>query len=309
MSKSQIQINPPSGGQNPNDQKIRLTATKLFIDGGDPVETAAANELLQTAGYAGLDGQTTNPSLVAKNPEIAQQFAAGKKLTSQELLLKYREIVQKIEENAPGDISIEVYADKDTSAQAMVTQAKEMGSWIKSAVIKLPITAAGLAAASILKDELKLNLTLCFSQAQAAAVYAATKDSRYPVYLSPFIGRLDDRGEVGMDLIANIIKMYQSGDQHVSVLTASVRTIDHILAALQLGTGAITMPFLKAFKPWAEAGFPLPQSDAVYSFPGQAIKYEPLDLTRDWQSFNIKHELTDTGLQKFADDWNVLLVK
>ncbi len=286
----------------------RLTNTKLFIDGGDPTETAAANKLLKTAGYSSLDGQTTNPSLVAKNPEIAQRIAAGNKLTSEELLQKYREIVQKIEASAPGDISIEVYADKNTSAEAMITQAQEMGSWIKSAVIKLPITEAGLTAASKLKGKLKLNMTLCFSQAQAAAVYAATSGSKYPVFVSPFIGRLDDRGEVGMDLIANIIRMYQPGDHHVAVLTASVRTVDHILAALQLGTGAITMPFLKAFKPWAEAGFPLPKKNTSYTFPGQAIKYEQLDLNQAWLSFNIQHELTDIGLQKFADDWNSLLV-
>ena len=286
---------------------MRLTPTKLFIDGGDPQETAQATHLLEQAGFDRLDGQTTNPSLVAKNPAIAAHIAEGKKLTEPELLTHYKQIVQDIERSAPGDISIEVYADHTTSAETMIEQAREFNSWISSAVIKLPITSAGLKAASILKDEMRLNMTLCFSQAQAAAVFGATLGSNFPIFLSPFIGRLDDRQENGIDLIANIIKMYEKGDNHVQVLTASVRHVEHILAALQLNTDAITMPFTKAFEPWATQGFPLPDSNFHYTFDGASIPYQELDITADWQSFDIHHELTDTGLQKFADDWNSLL--
>lgn len=285
----------------------RLTPTKLFIDGGDPDETAAATKLLNDAGFTGLDGQTTNPSLVAKNPDIAARIEAGDKLTRDELLAKYREIVQEIEHSAPGDISIEVYADSTTSADAMITQAREMNSWIKSAVIKLPTTEAGLTAAEALKGELRLNLTLCFSQHQAAAVYAATRGTAHPVFVSPFIGRLDDKGINGMDLIANLMRMLEPGDGHLHVLTASIRNLDHILGALALNTHAMTMPFEKAFKPWADAGFRLPNDAYTYPATGTPIEYEQLDLTADWRSFNLHHELTDVGLQKFADDWNSLL--
>lgn len=285
----------------------RLTQTKLFVDGGDPKETAQAADLLHRAGYAGLDGQTTNPSLVAKNPDIAARIQKGERLTRDELLQKYKEIVQNIEESAPGDISIEVYADKHTTAQEMIGQAREMAGWIESAVIKLPITEAGLAAAEQLKGEMKLNMTLCFSQQQAAAVYSATISSKHPVFVSPFIGRLDDKGINGMDLIANLMRMYEAGDGHVHVLTASVRNVDHVLGALKLKTHAMTMPFEKAFKPWAEQGFPLPGADYTYVFAGQNIPYQELDVVSDWKLFDLHHELTDTGLQKFADDWNSLL--
>src|SRR3989338_7108156 len=186
----------------------RLTPTKLFIDGGYPAETALATRLLREAGYVGLDGQTTNPTLVARNPDIAARIERGEKLTRTELMGKYREIVQAIELSAKGDISIEVYADAATSAEEMIAQAREMAGWIDSAVVKLPTTEQGLLAAEQLKREMRLNLTLCFSQQQAAAVYAATVDSAQPVFVSPFIGRLDDRGENGMDLIANLMRMF-----------------------------------------------------------------------------------------------------
>lgn len=285
----------------------RLTPTHLFVDGGDPAETAEATRLLNAAGYAGLDGQTTNPSLVAKNPEIAARIASGKKLTREELLAKYKEIAQNIEKSAAGSISIEVYADRDTTAKEMIEQAREMAGWISSAVVKLPITQAGLTAAEQLKGEMRLNLTLCFSQSQAAAVYAATRGSAYPVFVSPFVGRLDDQGIRGMDLIAHLMRMLAGGDGHVHVLTASVRSVDHILEALRLGTHAMTIPFEKAFKPWAEKGFVLPDENFRYEFTGKSIPYEELDVSANWHSFNIQHELTDIGLQKFADDWNALL--
>ena len=286
----------------------KLTKTKLFLDGGDPAETAEATRLLNGAGYEGLNGQTTNPSLVAKNPDIAARIQQGSKLTSEELLRKYKEIVQEIEGNAPGAISIEVYADENTTVEEIVVQAREMTAWIDSAVIKLPIIKAGLNAAEILKDEMRLNMTLCFSQPQAAAVYAATAGSKHPVLLSPFIGRLDDKGVDGMQLVANILRMYKEGDGHVEVLVASVRSIDHVLGALALSAPAMTMPFDKAFQPWAEAGFPLPDDNYEYKFKGENVLYEKLDLSGDWRDFDIQHELTDAGLRKFVGDWNALLV-
>lgn len=94
----------------------RRTTTKIFIDGGDPKETAAAREALARAGWDGPDGQTTNPSLVAKNPAIAARIAKGEKLTSEELWQEYREIVRKIAQSVPGDISVEVYADEKNSS-------------------------------------------------------------------------------------------------------------------------------------------------------------------------------------------------
>jgi len=285
----------------------RLTNTKLFLDGGDPKETEEATRLLNDAGFDGLDGQTTNPSLVSKNPDIMARIKTGDKLTNQELLAKYKEIVQEVEGSAPGDISIEVYADKDTKAEMMIEQGREFGAWIDSAVIKLPIISEGLKAAAVLKDELKLNMTLCFSQQQGAAVYAATRASKHPILISPFIGRLDDKGINGMDIVANLMKMYEGSDGHVHVLTASVRNVNHILGALALKTHAMTLPFEKSFKLWAATGFNLPDEKYSYHFSGDTIEYEKLDLEKEWERFDIQHNLTDAGLQKFADDWNSLL--
>lgn len=285
----------------------RLTKTQLFIDGGDPKETAEATRLLNEAGYAGLDGQTTNPSLVAKNPEIAAQIQTGEKLSREELLAKYQEIVQSIEKNAPGAISIEVYADQETTASEMVAQAREMARWIASAVIKLPTTPAGLQAAEIVKGEMRLNLTLCFSQQQAAAVYAATRGSAYPVFVSPFVGRLDDAGWDGTQHVANVLKMYREGDGHVHVLSASFRWIESVLEVLRLQTHAVTINF-KLFEPWAKQRFPLPDENFHYQSDGKPIPYEEgHDLSSAWQTFDWQHDLTDAGLKKFADDWNSLI--
>jgi transaldolase len=151
-------------------------------------------------------------------------------------------------------------------------------------------------------------MTLCFSQAQAAAVYAATRDARKgQVFVSPFIGRLDDRGENGMDLIGNIIRMYAKGDGHVEVLTASVRKVDHLLYAIKLGSDIITSPF-SVLEEWGKKGLSLPGPDYRYD-PGslRPIPYEEIDLTKDWREYDIRHDLTDKGMERFSQDWNSLI--
>src|SRR5260370_28219150 len=89
---------------------------------------------------------------------------------------------------------------------------------------------------------IRVNMTLCFSQEQAAAVYAATKGSKEPVYVSPFVGRLDDRGEDGIDLVKNIKTMHRNGDGHVHVLAASIRHLDHLLSSFALDVDLVTIP-------------------------------------------------------------------
>jgi transaldolase len=177
--------------------------TKILVDGGDPEETLRVKELI---GF--VDGQTTNPSLIAKNPEIQERIAAGHTLSPQEEKDEYRKIVQAISPLVgDADVSIEVFADLDTKAEEMLAQGEEMFSWIPNAYIKYPCTPEGLRAAEMsVRKQIRVNMTLCFSQDQAAAVYAATRGSREPVYVSPFIGRLDDRGEKGIDLVKNIRK-------------------------------------------------------------------------------------------------------
>src|SRR3989344_1099900 len=203
--------------------------TKIFLDSGDPGETRKALEVL---GF--LDGQTTNPSLIAKNPETA-----GKKFSQSEIFDFYEKVVQEIFRLIPeGSVSIEVYADSSTSSEDMLKQGRDFFLWLPpspnsnagGAHIKYPTTAEGLLAAErSIKEGLRVNMTLCFTQEQAAAVYAATRGAKKgQVFVSPFVGRLDDRGQDGMDLIANIMRMYEQGDGHVEVLTASVRSVGHM---------------------------------------------------------------------------------
>jgi transaldolase len=155
---------------------------------------------------------------------------------------------------------------------------------------------------------MRVNMTLCFTQAQAAAVYAATRGARRgQVFVSPFIGRLDDKGENGMDLIANAIRMFTQSDGHVEVLTASVRTMDHFLYAITLGSDIITAPF-KVLKEWGGKGLPMPGNDYVYdSHALKSVEYQAMDLSMDWRAYDIGHELTEKGMARFSEDWNKLI--
>jgi transaldolase len=279
--------------------------SKIFLDGGDPHET---KEIIDLLGF--LDGQTTNPTLISKNPNARTRLERGDKFSREEIFNFYHFVVREISGLIPqGSISVEVYADASTSAEQMLKQGEEMFSWIPNAHIKFPTVAEGLKAAEqAVKKGLRVNMTLCFTQEQAAAVYAATLGAkRGNVFVSPFIGRLDDRGENGMDLIANILCMYQKGNAHVEVLTASVRSSEHLFYALKLGSDIITAPF-SVLKEWAQKGLPIPGDDYVYQSRNlRAIPYRNIDLTKKWQDYDIYHELTDKGMEKFSQDWNTLI--
>jgi transaldolase len=279
--------------------------TRIFLDGGDPGETKEALNLL---GF--LDGQTTNPTLISKNPEVRKRLDKGDRFSEDEILGFYRQVVKEISAIIPnGSISIEVYADLSTQADRMLRQGKEMFTWIPNGHIKFPTSKEGLKAAEqAVAERLRVNMTLCFSQEQAAAVYAATRGAKKgDVFVSPFIGRLDDRGENGMDLIANIIKMYSGGDGHVEVLTASVRNIDHLLYAIKLGSDIITAPFAVLEK-WGEAGLPMPKEDYKYNSGNlAAIPYRNIELLKSWQEYDISHDLTTKGMERFSADWNLLI--
>jgi transaldolase len=278
--------------------------TRIFLDGGDPGETRA---LLSLLGF--LDGQTTNPSLISKNPGARKRLEGGGKFTRGEVLDFYRGVVREVSSLLPGgSVSVEVYADASTTSEVMLSQGKEMFQWAPNAHVKFPTSRNGLQAAErAVRDGLRVNMTLVFSQEQAAAVYAATKGAkRGDVFLSPFIGRLDDKGENGMDLIANVLRMYRKGDGHVEVLTASVRTLEHFLRALQLGSDIITAPY-GVLKEWGDRGMPLPGGEFHYDPKGLApIPDRDLTLDREWTAYDIRHELTDKGMEKFSADWNAL---
>lgn len=277
--------------------------SKLFVDGGDAAESRRIRDRLGR-----LDGQTTNPSLVAANPAIKERLQRGQKLTRKEAWAFYRELVGSIAEVTSGPISIEVYADPTTTAADMLEQARELWTWIPNGVIKFPTTSPGLEAASTaVREGMRVNMTLCFSQEQAAAVYAATRGTHQTAFVSPFVGRLDDRGENGMQLIENILRMYQAGDGHVEVLTASVRNLSHLLYAIALGSPLITVP-AKVLDAWTDQGYPVPDTRFRYD-PGalKPIPYRETALDRPFASYDARHELTDVGLRKFAENWNDIL--
>jgi transaldolase len=293
------------------DTIARKTQTKILVDGGDPNETMRVKE---SVGF--VDGQTTNPTLISKNPEVKHLVESGHKFSEREELDEYKKIVQKISPLV-GDagVSIEVFADLDTPAEQMFAQGREMFSWIPNAYVKYPCTHEGLTAAQMsVQKAIRVNITLCFSQKQAAAVYAATKGSKEPVYVSPFIGRLDDIGENGVDLVGNIKKMYTAGDGHVHVLAASIRHLDHLLCSFALNSELATAP-AKVWEEWARTRFPIPGRDFKYKALDksgkklQPIQYQQIDLNAAWESFDIAHELTTKGIQQFVSDYKSTLTQ
>jgi len=289
--------------------------TRIFLDSGDPDETQelihpseATRDVFTHCGF--LDGQTTNPSLVAKNPEVQKRLENGEKFTETEINGFYRELVEEISSLIPdGSISIEVYADKHTTAEEMLKEGREMNTWIPNAHIKLPATPEGIKAAHhAVKEGIRVNMTLCFTQAQAAAIYSATKGAKKgDVFLSPFVGRLDDRGQNGISLIRNILRMYEVGDGHVEVLVASVRSMEHFYASLAQKSDIITAP-MRILKEWAQDDLLLPGNEYVYDSKELTdIPYEEYDLDADFASFDVSHPLVEEGIEKFVADWKKLI--
>lgn len=209
---------------------------KFFID------TASIAEIREAAAMGILDGVTTNPSLVAKE---------GK---------EFRPLLKEICEIVNGDISAEVVS---TVADEMIKEGKELARIHKNIVVKIPLIKEGLKAVKILKAEgIRTNVTLCFSANQALM---AAKAGAYIV--SPFIGRLDDISQNGMDLIRQVVTIYRNYGFKTQVLVASVRHPVHVVEAAMIGADICTMPF------------------------------KVIDQL-------IKHPLTDIGLEKFLADWN-----
>ena len=208
---------------------------KIFID------TANIKEIKEAVAQGIIDGVTTNPTLIAKENRQATD------------LLK--EICSLVD----GPVSAEVIGLKE---EVMVNEAIELSKIAKNIVIKIPLVKEGLKAVKILRGKgIKTNVTLCFSPSQALLAAKAGAD-----YISPFIGRLDDISQVGMDLIREIKQIYSNYNFKTEIIVASVRNPMHVVDAAKLGADIATVPF------------------AVI---------EQL----------IKHPLTDIGIQRFIEDW------
>lgn len=187
---------------------------KFFLDSADLAEVRRAMD-------AGLiDGMTTNPSLLSK--------AAGASGNPREILAEICRLV-------PGPISAEVLA---TTKEEMLREGRELAKLADNIVVKVPLTEDGLRACRTFRAEgIKVNVTLCFSPAQA--LLAAKSGASY---ISPFVGRLDDVASDGMDLVARIMQIYDNYDYGTEVLVASIRHPMHVVQAAQMGAHVATMP-------------------------------------------------------------------
>lgn len=212
---------------------------KLFLD------TANVDEIRQGARFGVVNGVTTNPSLAAK------EGVSG--------LGAYKETVQEIASIIDGPISVEVIS---TDVEGMITEGKDIAGWIQNPWVKLPSTPAGFEAMKVLVGEgIRINQTLCFSvnQALLGAQAGAT-------VVSPFVGRLDDIGHDGMELVKEIGSIFRKYEIQTMVMAASIRHAMHCIEAARAGASIATIP---------------------YNVLSQMAK----------------HPLTDIGVSRFVEDW------
>ena len=184
---------------------------------------------------------------------------------SQEAAADYEAVTKEVCSIVPGPVSVEVLVEE---AQAMIEQARQISTWATNVVIKIPATTAGLEATSALaKDNIKINFTLCFSLNQAilGALAGAT-------YISPFVGRLDDIGHDGMQLVKDIVDVFRHYQLSTQVIAASLRHPQHCVAAAKAGAHIATIPYKVLMQ-------------------------------------MIQHPLTDTGVTRFLADWQRLCRK
>jgi len=208
---------------------------KIFLD------TANIDEIKEGASWGIVDGVTTNPSLIAKEKR------------------DFKQVVKEICDIVDGPISAEVISE---DSEGMISEAKELVKIHKNIVIKIPMTVEGLKAVSKLsKEGIKTNVTLIFSPNQAllAAKAGAT-------YVSPFLGRLDDVGSQGMDLVRTIVEIFLNYDYDTEVIAASIRHPLHVVDAALAGAHIATIP-MKVLQQM------------------------------------VKHPLTDKGIESFMNDW------
>ena len=185
---------------------------KFFLD------TANLNEIREAAKLGFLDGVTTNPTLIAKEKR------------------KFDDAIREICEVCPGPVSAECVSE---SFDDMSAEARRLAKLARNVVVKVPLTKEGLKVVRALVPEgLKFNVTLCFSANQALLAAKAGAS-----YISPFIGRLDDAGHDGMQVIRDICQIYRNYDFKTEVLTASIRHPLHVLEAAKAGSHVATMPF------------------------------------------------------------------
>jgi len=211
---------------------------KIFID------TANLEHIREVNSWGILDGVTTNPTLVAKEGR------------------GFEDIIREICSIVDGDISAEAVS---MDADGMVKEARELSKMHKNVVVKIPMTAEGLKAVKVLSGEgVRTNVTLVFSSNQAllAAKAGAT-------YVSPFVGRLDDINHTGMDLVRDIVEIFDVHGYHTQVIAASIRHPLHVTESALAGAHVATIPY---------------------------------DVLKKM----VRHNLTDAGIERFMKDWETV---
>ncbi len=208
---------------------------KFFID------TADVNEIREAESLGILDGVTTNPTLISKTGRA------------------FKETIEEICTIVKGPVSAEVVS---TDAEGIIKEGRELAKIADNIVVKVPLIKDGLKAVKALTSEgIKVNVTLCFSSNQALLAAKAGG-----TYISPFVGRLDDKGHTGMDIIDEIRTIYDNYDFDTEIIVASIRTPLHVRDSALMGADIATIPF---------------------------------------DVFNkiVQHPLTDIGLKSFLADW------
>ena len=213
---------------------------RLFLD------TANLEHIRHGVELGVVTGITTNPSLVSKEGKV-----------------DYKALVKQICAIVPGPVSTEVLS---VECDGMVAEAHEIITWAENIAVKIPATTEGLKATSILsKEGVQVNMTLCFSLNQA--ILAAQAGA---AFVSPFVGRLDDIGEDGMQLVVDIVDYLSYYNIPTQVIAASIRHTAHCLSAAKAGAHIATIPY------------------------GVLLQM-------------VAHPLTDIGIKRFADDWNKVM--
>jgi len=216
--------------------KKRGKQVRIFLD------TANIDQIRQGARLGVVSGVTTNPTLVSK-----------------EGTADYESVVKEICSIIPGPVSAEVIAEK---AGEMIEQARRISGWAPNVVVKIPASADGLEATSVLaKENIAVNFTLCFSLNQALLAAQAGA-----AYVSPFVGRLDEIGQDGMELVGDIVDVFIDYQLPTEVIAASIRHPQHCVAAAKTGAHIVTVPFSILMQ-------------------------------------MIRHPLTDIGIARFLADW------
>jgi len=182
------------------------------------IDTANVDEIRRAAAWGVLDGVTTNPSLVAKEGR------------------DFKQVILEICDIVKGPVSAECVT---VTADEMIAEGRELASWSPYIVVKVPLIPAGIAACKVLSQEgIRCNVTLCFSPAQALLACKAGA-----AYVSPFVGRLEDRNEEGMRVVEDIVQIIDNYGYGTKVIVASIRDTLHVTQAALMGAHVATMPF------------------------------------------------------------------